>query len=172
MKNPPSLIRNAALLTSVLKKLGVEVNPRTIRSSFEERLYIQKLVYMLNLNPEFRRYLGFVKYSMYLYGPYSPELADVYYNMPETLPRYEITISDEALEYGREIAKMSPEDLEIAATIIEILKTNPGITEDIAIRRVHELKFYLGRSKAHIREIFEHIKKLARKYKLEVTRSF
>jgi len=169
MRRSLSLVKNAAYLVKVLKKLGVELDLLAIRSSFEERLYIQKLVYMLKLNPEFRKYLEFAKYSMYLYGPYSPELANVYYNMPKNVPEYEVVISSNALEYGREIVKMSPEDLEIAATLVEILKTNPNITEDAAVRRVHELKFYLGRSKAQIRGILEYIKNLAKRYKLEIT---
>jgi len=63
---------------------------------------------------------------------------------------------------------MDSEDLEIMATLIEILRTRPFVTGETAIRLVYRLKFYLGRPTSYIEDIFRHIRILAQKYKLRI----
>lgn len=169
MINLKNFKRNATYLLNIMRKIGIDLNYIEIKTSFEKRLYIQKLVYMLKLHPDFKKYLNFAKYNMYFYGPYSPELAHTYYNLPRNIPEIEIAISNEALEYAREIVEMEIEDLEIAATLVEMWRERGEIAEDVLIRLVYRLKFYLRRSENDVANIFNKIKNLFKKYRLQIT---
>ncbi|MEM2248710.1 MAG: hypothetical protein QXH97_04450 [Candidatus Bathyarchaeia archaeon] len=137
-------VRKAAYLLGVLRRVGLDLKI----DSFDRRLKIQKIVYMLQLHPEFERYLGY-SYSLFIRGPYSPDLAHLYYNIPEGLEPEEINLSEEALKYGREIISWNNSFLEIAATLIEAIKINRG---------------------RPIEEIMEHVASLKPSYRLEEIR--
>jgi len=64
---------------------------------------------------------------------------------------------------------MEIEDLEIAATLVEMWRERDEIGEDVLIRLVYRLKFYLRRSENDIANIFSKIKNLSNKYKLQIT---
>ncbi len=63
------------LIFAVSKALGRKLN----RSRFNDRLMMQKGCYILNS----WGYGPFYNFSLYIRGPYSPELADDYYEMRE-----------------------------------------------------------------------------------------
>ena len=152
--------KKALHLLGVFKKLGMKLDIR----SFEKRLEIQKKVYMLQLNSEFRRYLGYY-FNLFIRGPYSPGLARVYYNIPKGAKAAEINVSKKALDYGREIASMDIETLEIASTLIEVMKINRNIDDKRLVEHVNMLKPYYTVEK--ISKVLETVKALGEKYNLD-----
>jgi len=151
--------RKASNLCGVFEKLGEKLDI----GSFRKRLIIQKRVYMLQLHPEFHPYLGY-HYSLFIHGPYSPDLADIYYHIPEDVTPAEINVSGEALEYGRKVMEMDRATLEIASTIIEVIRVNRGISDERIVEHVHMLKpFYKS---AEIWKILLMVKNLKRRYNL------
>ncbi|RLE46648.1 MAG: hypothetical protein DRJ31_09775 [Candidatus Methanomethylicota archaeon] len=154
------LSRKARSLASVLKAVGIRLSVE----SFEDRLRAQKVVYMLQLHKEFRRYLDF-DFSMFLYGPYSPELAHVYYHMlKEVRELAEVSFSTSALAYARDVDAMSTEKLEVLATLAEAMKVNRGACEEEIVKVVHELKPRYSLEKLH--RYLLSLKSLAKKYDL------
>ena len=149
----------ASKLCGVFEKLGERLDVR----SFEKRLIVQKRVYMLQLHPEFHPYLGY-HYSLFIHGPYSPDLADIYYHIPKDVKPMEIDVSREALEYGREVMRMDRATLEIASTIIEVIRVNRGISDERIVEHVHMLK--PSYKSAEIWDILLMVKNLKRKYNL------
>src|SRR5579885_637652 len=69
-------------LAGLLKRVG-HFDPRKFEGSFDERLKLQKTIYLLQ--SAFRVNLGYT-YNWYLRGPYSPGLAADAYKVP---PVYE-----------------------------------------------------------------------------------
>lgn len=99
---------------------------------FNHRLKLQKYVFLA------RRY-GFdlnYNFSLYIHGPYSPELADDYYELdkapvaPVTLDRNFVSLVKRKSEWW----------LELAATIVHIKERYPDITEN-------EIKWLVKNSK-------------------------
>jgi len=151
----------AAKLLGVFKALGLKLNV----GNFSDRLRTQKIVYMLSLHPELRPYLDY-SYNMYLSGPYSPNLAYIYYNLPKDLVVKEVKVSSEAIKYGKEIAGMDNPFLEVAATLVEAMRINKNaIGREDLVEMVHELKPYYKRD--YIAEVLEHVKELKHKYNLD-----
>jgi len=156
----------AAYLLGVFKAIGEELDTRAIKDEeeFEKRLRIQKIVYLLQGHPEFRRYLDFY-FSMYFHGPYSTELAFVYYNELDRVTPAEVSLSKKALDYAAEITDMSTDDLELLATLAETIRVNRGRVEDEEIIRiVHQLKPLFPLEK--IAELLKRLKYLKEKYGL------
>ncbi|MCS7364846.1 MAG: hypothetical protein NDF54_05350 [archaeon GB-1867-035] len=154
------LYEKALNLMSVFKALDLPLDI----NRFDRRMKIQKRVYMLQLFPEFRRYLNF-DFSIYFHGPYSPDLANTYYNLPHGVDVPEIKLSEKAVEYGKTIAKFSLPELEIISTLAEAIRINgENITDDELIEIVHELKPYYCREK--IEKCLEKLHELRRKYNI------
>ncbi len=107
------------LTLRALKKLGISVSLDT----FDQRLIVQKVVYLL-------QYFGLPvdwNYSWYLRGPYSTELTKALFETPESSRSSEARGDDSEINRAvTEIrkhfspAKMSPGDLEAAATVLFI----------------------------------------------------
>ena len=66
------MVKGAAILRGLYAALGRELHVET----FEDRLRIQKEVYMMGLHPDLARLLPF-EFDMYVRGPYSSGLAKV-----------------------------------------------------------------------------------------------
>jgi uncharacterized protein YwgA len=111
----------AAALRGIYAALGREMRTET----FEDRLRIQKEVYMMRLHPDLKPYLPF-DFNMYVRGPYSPDLAKAYYTDAQP-DRVEVT--DSAAEYAHEILGMDTQMLEAMATLVEICNMNTGNPE-------------------------------------------
>jgi len=71
-------VRRAEILSSFVKFLS-EAGFRFDLEDFDSRLKLQKYVFLAR---KFGLDLGY-KFSMYIRGPYSPDLAQDYYNLPE-----------------------------------------------------------------------------------------
>jgi uncharacterized protein YwgA len=97
---------------------------------FEDRLTMQKLVYFaqecgLDLSYE---------YNMYRYGPYSPELAEDYYNLSG---RGEISAAGSEIDreiFTAIVTDRDPEWLEYAATLYKLKSEFDGTAADFVIR--------------------------------------
>lgn len=147
------------ILRSIFEKIGASLNINT----FENRLRIQKIVYMLQLHPEFRGKLNY-DFNMFIRGPYSPELARVYYNLPEDDLLVDIKVSEDAIAYAKEIILENNASLELAATLIEVKKINKDISEKELIEKVRILKPYYHPE--FINEVLEKVKQLKSKYNI------
>jgi len=66
------MVKGAAILRGLYAALGRELHVET----FEDRLRIQKEVYMMRLHPDLAPLLPF-EFDMYVRGPYSSGLAKV-----------------------------------------------------------------------------------------------
>jgi len=71
--------KNIMKFIQVLNKLGLSDYNDRLELDFDKRLLIQKVFYFLvKLGFDFK-----LKYNFYRYGPYSPELADIYFESSE-----------------------------------------------------------------------------------------
>ncbi len=91
---------------------------------FENRLKLQKYVYLARF---FDLDMGY-QYSMYLYGPYSPRLAEAYYNLGTNRAKYESMANalPKEFNYARFIDLVRGKDsrwLEIAATLLSLRRS-------------------------------------------------
>jgi len=126
------------LLAWVMVRLGVTDN---VESSFPARLRVQKAVYLLQA-------LGFptgYEFSMYIRGPYSPELANDYMELAKKglVHEYAKYAEVEEEKWGPIVDKLTAEDvlvLEVAATLYDLLDAGWPLEE--AKERVMELKPY------------------------------
>lgn len=112
------LVEKAAYLAGLFKALGLSLDI----SSFEKRKKIQKLVYLLKLKKDLARYLPF-EFNIYFAGPYSTELADVYYSIDrEGVEPAKVVVDEDALEYAKYIGGLSHNELELIATLVELIR--------------------------------------------------
>jgi len=148
-------------LKGIFESLDIELDV----SSFNKRLRIQKLVYMFRLHEEIKPHLDF-KYNLYLRGPYSPELAYVYYHLERASPIY-IKLSSEAVEYCKEILSLNTRKLELLCTLVEVLKTNEHLfSDDEIVNFVHEFK--PNYDVREIKDMLEYFKSLRSRYRLDL----
>lgn len=108
--------RNLIIAVSKAVKHKLDAN------KFDDRLAIQKGCYILNnwgYGPKYR-------YSLYIRGPYSSELADDYYKI--SLNDSDSTdVPPEAIERLSEIFRKGIPYVEAYATVMLIMVNNPGI---------------------------------------------
>lgn len=106
------------------RRLGIRLGDLTEPSGFEERLRIQKAVFLLKLLGV-RPYTRY-RFSLHIYGPYSPDLAQDYYSASEVAPR-PVELGEGRLELVKWFVDHSAEWLEVASTILAILEADPGL---------------------------------------------
>ena len=112
-----------AKIVNSLRKVGFDFKV----NYFNNRLKLQKYVFLL------RKYgidLGY-SYSYYIRGPYSPELADDYYNLPKVSG--EMKVPEDFLKL---IKDKSERWLELASSLVMVFEKYPKISEDEAIKIV------------------------------------
>jgi len=112
--------------------------PLDLKKDFNDRLIFQKSVFIA------KRYglpLEY-EYNFYLYGPYSTQLANDYFNTepdesgsPPSLPPSFREEEFKALIKGKDVGWF-----ELAATIISVWVFNPGISEEKLLEHVKMLK--------------------------------
>lgn len=123
------------LLAAVSKAVGHGLNV----NDFDDRLTMQKGCYILNswgFGPMYR-------FSLYIRGPYSSELADDYYSLGNDVG--EITdVPDEAVERLSEIFGKGLGYAEAYATVLLVKNNSPGASYDSIHRRALELKPHLS----------------------------
>ncbi|MEM3656532.1 MAG: hypothetical protein QXP58_08485, partial [Thermoprotei archaeon] len=122
---------------SLLQYLGIDI--KQVKANFDSRLRVQKVIYLLMLHQDFKGMLDF-EFNFYLRGPYSPDLAQVYFSLSEDKDYPLPTLPDGAKEYLNYIKDFELKDLELVASTIEVIKWSPSATEEDIINRVAELK--------------------------------
>jgi len=123
------------------------------KNNFEDRVKLQKYVRIAEscgLN------LGY-KFNLYLRGPYSPDLANDYYEL--SLPVSDSVRFDyDDFNAERFLKIVKDRDLlwlEIASTILSVEENNPQISEDRLIAMVAEIK---GVEKSKVEKILSELK--------------
>lgn len=156
-------LRNLAAFVNMLEKSGIyKFNP----DKFISRLRMQKYVYLAKL---FGCDLGY-EYNLYLRGPYSPGLAEDYYQLrkceymsilpPESFPNFD--------KFAKLVKGKNHEWLEIASTILFMWESNINWQErysekpcidlkTFVINRTSDIKSHVG--KCFIEGVFEELKK-------------
>jgi len=137
-------------LISILKLMGIKSiseikgseDPTEDHKSFELRLRIQKIMFFLNRN-NLDGDLNY-SYSIYLRGPYSPDLAKDYFTITEDEFNEAKNLFDNESLLKRTIEFLNKKDLlwlEVASTLRYLI--DGGYEKDEAIDRVMELKDYI-----------------------------
>lgn len=106
-----------AILNSYLSALGVPPNIKTIN----DRKRVQKAVYLAEAAGA---KLGY-DYNWYVYGPYSPRLANDYYRLSEAILDDEIQAGTEA-ENNQNIPKLKDSILEKLQSVAKIIEKPAG----------------------------------------------
>jgi uncharacterized protein YwgA len=135
-------VRRAEILSSFVKFLS-EAGFRFDLEDFDSRLKLQKYVFLAR---KFGLDLGY-KFSMYIRGPYSPDLAQDYYNLPKR--GADIPDSFDRKGFLELVKGKDRAWLEAAATILMIYEDTSDLSW--AIERTSELKPWI--SKERIEEI-------------------
>ena len=153
---------NIKKLMTFLKALETSTSYKFTIKSFEDRLRLQKIVYIAKY---FDINLGY-SYNQYIRGPYSPDLARDYYKLAED---FENKLPEEYPQKVNRLVKKpafskfasfidkyhnDPEMLELIATalmIMNISKLTPeNLTDDnkkALIDAIHSMKPYFGKEK-------------------------
>jgi len=135
------------ILKGLIKQLGIAFNVE----NFWDRFKLQKIIYLIQLHPKIRKILNY-EYNLYIYGPYSKELADDYYHLDNVTPEYLENIPETVINLVNELKKFSHRKLELYATTVDIILNNPNNTTEDTIFHIKILK-----PKYYRREIIEAI---------------
>ncbi len=104
-------------------------------NDFDSRLRLQKYVFLARFYGLDMKY----SFSLYIHGPYSPDLARDYYNLDnvslEPLPE-----SFRGIEFLELVKDKDEKWLEVAATIMSVYEYNKHISREKLIEIVKEIK--------------------------------
>lgn len=123
------------ILKGLIKQLGIEFNVE----NFWDRFKLQKIIYLIQLHPKIKKTLNY-EYNLYIYGPYSKELADDYYHLDRVTPEYLENIPNDIVTLVNELKKFNHRKLELYATTVDIILNNPNNTADDTIFHIKLLK--------------------------------
>ena len=153
-------------LINVLKLMGItsisqikeSENPEEDDKSFERRLRIQKIMYFI-VSKKLDSDLNY-SYSVYLRGPYSPDLSKDYFSISENEFKNTEDVLDENSPLRSWIKQLNKKDslwLEIASTLKMLKDSN--WTDKEAIDRVIEMKHNILNQKNkdpdYVRQVFK-----------------
>lgn len=127
------LRRLEAFIKFLEDRLGYKFDVRKVEN-LKNRFALQKYVFLARF---FGLDLGY-RYSLHIYGPYSPELADDYFSIER--PRGGIKLDFKEKEFVKFVKGRSWIWLEIASTILHIHKYNKGIDKERLLAIVKEVK--------------------------------
>ncbi len=141
-----------SIIKSIEKHLGRRVNPE---SSFDDRVLIQKIVYLIKTLANMPLNIHF---SLYHHGPYSPKLAEIYYsaNLREEIEKSPPLIK----ELDDLVSFLVPKELKwlkVAATLMDVYMRTGD--KERTVRIVSEIK---NVPEERAREILEELLSLRR----------
>lgn len=127
------MLDKVTTLGGLLKRIGC-FNPATFESNFNERLILQKVIYLMQ---ESNLSLGY-SYNWYLRGPYSPSLTKDAYELVgefDSLPRVRFVESDAEDRFAKFMSFIEPQIkdhvwLEKIASIHFLTRTYPSKSPD------------------------------------------
>ena len=147
----------------LINKLGYSItNIKEQNKGFDSRIRIQKLVYLAKkLGIDFS-----YNFSMYIHGPYSPELTKDYYSLKErdfVSPKEDSNI--DGIMKGLEILNQKDTIwLETAATILDIKESNPGLPWENVLSHVSNIKSDIlkqaGKDPEYVNSVKDDLEKL------------
>ena len=156
--------KRGAILLGLFRALGLSLDI----SSFEARKKIQKIVFLMKHYLGMERFLPY-DYNLYFGGPYSSELADVYYYIEENMDALEILdieVDPGFRKFVEEVLEYSNRDLELISTLILIMRRASIEDEEYFIKSIKAIKPHF--KKREIREKLQLIKSWQEKYKLVI----
>ena len=139
MHNDPS-----NLIAAVSMALGRKLN----KNRFNDRLLMQKGCYILNrwgCGPEYR-------YSLYIRGPYSPDLADDYYELNKI-----DDFTDVPTEIIKDLSLIMSKGIgytEAYATVLMVKQNNPNRTNEEILKKALDVK---PRLKNEVMEVWQSV---------------
>lgn len=137
-------------LSSFLKLLKENLNFDFNIRSLDDRIKLQKYVF---ISKSFGLDLGY-NYSLYIHGPYSPDLAKDYYNL--NLKDYNTTHLERRFNWRNfklAVQGKSVKWLEISVTALSVKETNPDLSRDELLDILIKIKGE-AYDKKDIKEIF------------------
>ena len=154
-----------AILTRLFKQLGLPLDRRT----FQGRLRIQKLVYLLRLRRSLAKYLPY-KYDMYFHGPYSTELARAIYSIGDgdVGQSIELEIGEGDLEYAQYINIYTNKELEILTALVELIKRYQ--TRDVATLTWHLKGIRRDITREEVGKALEQLETLEKTFDIDIYR--
>ena len=109
-------------LAAYMQSLGLGID---VEKDFNSRLKLQKIAFIVGNLIEDKEILS-LNFSLYLNGPYSTQLADLYYEKKDVFSKGLIhklsPCESEVLEKLKHLGSLSPERLEALATVFFLLK--------------------------------------------------
>jgi uncharacterized protein YwgA len=146
-------------LSGFLKWIGFD-RDKIVKGRLENRIKVQKLVYF---GKKFGLPLDY-DFDFYLYGPYSSELADDYYHIPNEDWEEGSLKVDRGIELPlRKLMRSDALYLEIAATLDSIMTKNKGVSDNKLIEVVANIKHdrleEKGKNEDYLKLVLKDIKK-------------
>ncbi len=147
----------------LMNKLGFHISDiKDSDKGFDARIRIQKLVFFAkSLGADFS-----YSFSMYLHGPYSPDLTRDYYSLKNE--DFIVIQRDSSIDNIMENLKILNEQetvwLETAATILDVKKSNPRLHWKDIISHVSNIKSEIlkqaGKDSEYVNSVKDDLKKL------------
>lgn len=136
------------LLDTLSSEAGLSLDP----TRFENRLRIQKTIYLLNQLGSYPT--NRFEFTNYVRGPYSPGLARMYYGKTrwDEVPLDAWTPKEDHLRLVTSALERGSNFLEAAATLHSLSRRNPGASKASIIEHATELKPHL---KAKFGEVWD-----------------
>ncbi len=157
-------VPNKVKLAYLIKKLRIDINAikEDTDDGMDKRIKLQKIVY-------FAKLLGVdfdYNYSMYLHGPYSPELAKDYYSLSQVNVD-EATVCEAIDKIYLRIEELYRKDtiwLETAASVINVRKSNPDLDWNYIVDHVYNIKSDIlamnNKDSKYVENVFQDLKTL------------
>lgn len=121
------------LIVAVSKALGRKLS----KTRFNDRLLMQKGCYILND----WGYGPYYKYNLYIRGPYSPYLADDYYELKSVGDNTDIP--EQAIKDLSVILNRGIDYTEAYATVLLVKNNNPNRTKEEILKKTLDIKPHL-----------------------------
>ncbi len=118
-----------------------------IEANFRTRFEIQKRIRLLQTHPQICKYIDY-DFNLYLRGPYSPSLAEDYYSL-EGEPVELAPITDNARAFVDFVRAIPTNDLELFATVVQVLSYSANRPADSIVRQVKSLKPKFDEAQIH-----------------------
>ncbi|MGB9762639.1 MAG: hypothetical protein ACPLW7_01275 [Minisyncoccia bacterium] len=165
--NENNIINDKAKLLNLLRVLNIkasqikpESNNEWLINNFDIRLKIQKIVYLLKyITKEFN-----YDFSLYLRGPYSPELAKDYFSITDEniYGNPKQVLSNNSINIVNDLKSKDNIWLEVASTIILMYSYNENW--EIAVKMTKEFKDNVlkenGKNQNYVDQVFLDLKNM------------
>ena len=116
----------------------LRIDTRNLERNFGIRFEIQKRIRLLQLHPEVLQNMNY-EFNMYIRGPYSRFLAEDYYNL-DGIEAPIVLITEQASDYIQLVSNLPKSDLELLASIAQVMSYSRNASDAAIVRKVRDLK--------------------------------